>query len=248
MYRFPFHVSDNAYSSAVWVLAAGNVFHLRDHGVPRAGHRHAGAPTGDPRARGTGTSASSASGSPGSASPPCSAPLTVTVANGTVGCPLPKDQPDPGARSVPCCRHVRARRGRPATHAGRGRPRGMSGPLGVRGGLGRGRRGSVTMRHHIQANSTANNGHSNDVHPRDRVARRVPASARTIRRQAEADAGRKTGGSAARRGTDAPRRPRSARRAASPAPRARATAPRGRVRRSSASQPPAARRAPARPR
>lgn len=104
MYRFPFHVSDNAYSSAVWVIAAGNVFHLLltvflglgvvirvQRGVVR------GARDWHVRLVGIWMAWVCAAAILGA--------LTVTAANGTVGCPLPSDQPDPGARSVlaPSC-------------------------------------------------------------------------------------------------------------------------------------------------
>ena len=103
MYRFPFHVSDNAYSSAVWVLAAANVFHLLitlflGLGIVIRVHRRVTHGARDWHVRIVGiwfawVCAAALLGA-----------LTVTVANGTVGCPLPADQPDPGARSVlsPC--------------------------------------------------------------------------------------------------------------------------------------------------
>jgi heme/copper-type cytochrome/quinol oxidase subunit 3 len=99
MYKFPFHVSDNAYSSAVWVLAAGNVFHLLitvflGLGIVVRVQRRATREARDWHVRIVGIWFAWV----------CVAALigaiTVTVANGTVGCPLPKDQPDPGARSV----------------------------------------------------------------------------------------------------------------------------------------------------
>jgi hypothetical protein len=99
MYQFPFHVSDNAYSSAVWVLAAGNVFHLLitvflGLGIVLRVHRRVTHGARDWHVRLVGIWFRWV----------CVAALlgavTVTVANGTVGCPLPKDQPDPGARSV----------------------------------------------------------------------------------------------------------------------------------------------------
>jgi len=99
MYRFPFHVSDNAYSSAVWVIAAGNVFHLLitvflGLGIVLRVHRRRTLGAHDWHVRLVGiwfawVCVASLIGT-----------LSVTVANGTVGCPLPKDQPDPGARSV----------------------------------------------------------------------------------------------------------------------------------------------------
>ncbi len=103
MYRFPFHVSDNAYSSAVWVLAAANVFHLLitvflGLGILIRVQRRVTRGARDWHVRIVGiwfawVSVAALLGA-----------ITVTVANGTVGCPLPKDQPDPGARSVlsPC--------------------------------------------------------------------------------------------------------------------------------------------------
>jgi heme/copper-type cytochrome/quinol oxidase subunit 3 len=104
MYQFPFHVSDNAYSSAVWVLAAGNVFHLLitvflGLGIVIRVQRRVTRGARDWHVRLVGiwfawVSVAALVGA-----------LTVTVANGTVGCPLPPDQPDPGARSVlaPSC-------------------------------------------------------------------------------------------------------------------------------------------------
>ncbi len=99
MLRFPFHVSDNAYSSAVWVLAAGTVFHLLitlflGLGIVIRVHRRVTHGARDWHVRIVGIWFAWV----------CVAALlgaiTVSVANGTVGCPLPKDQPDPGARSV----------------------------------------------------------------------------------------------------------------------------------------------------
>jgi heme/copper-type cytochrome/quinol oxidase subunit 3 len=99
MYRFPFTVSDNAYSSAVWVIAAGNVFHLLitvflGLGIVIRVRRRVTRGARDWHVRIVGIWYGWV----------CVAALigaiTVTVANGTVGCPLPKDQPDPGARSV----------------------------------------------------------------------------------------------------------------------------------------------------
>jgi heme/copper-type cytochrome/quinol oxidase subunit 3 len=99
MYQFPFHVSDNAYSSAVWVLAAGNIFHLLitvflGLGIAIRVQRRATRGARDWHVRIVGIWYAWV----------CVAALigavTVTVANATVGCPLPKDQPDPGARSV----------------------------------------------------------------------------------------------------------------------------------------------------
>jgi heme/copper-type cytochrome/quinol oxidase subunit 3 len=99
MYQFPFHVIDNAYSSAVWVIAAGNVFHLLitvflGLGIVIRVQRRVTRGARDWHVRIVGIWYSWV----------CVAALlgaiTVTVANGTVGCPLPKDQPDPGARSV----------------------------------------------------------------------------------------------------------------------------------------------------
>lgn len=99
MYRFPFHVSDNAYSSAVWVIAAGNAFHLvltvfLGLGIAARARRGVIRGGGDWHVRLVGiwmawVCAAAILGA-----------LTVTAANGTVGCPLPGDQPDPGARSV----------------------------------------------------------------------------------------------------------------------------------------------------
>lgn len=104
MTQFPFHVSDNAYSSAVWVLAAGNVFHLLitvflGVGIAMRVHRRVTHGARDWHVRIVGmwfawVCVAALIGA-----------LTVTVANGTVGCPLPPDQPAPGARSVlvPSC-------------------------------------------------------------------------------------------------------------------------------------------------
>ena len=99
MYRFPFTVSDNAYSDAVWVIAAGNVFHLvitvfLGLGIAVRVHRRATRGARDWHVRIVGiwfswVCVASIVGA-----------ITISVANGTVGCPLPKDQPDPGARSV----------------------------------------------------------------------------------------------------------------------------------------------------
>jgi heme/copper-type cytochrome/quinol oxidase subunit 3 len=99
MYSFPFHVSDNAYSSAVWVITAGNVFHLLitvflGLGIVMRVNRRVTTGPHDWHVRIVGIWFAWV----------CVAALigtiTVTLANGTVGCPLPKDQPDPGARSV----------------------------------------------------------------------------------------------------------------------------------------------------
>ena len=104
MYQFPFHVSDNAYSSAVWVLAAGNVFHLLitiflGLGIVIRVQRRVTRGARDWHVRLVGiwyawVCVAALLGA-----------LTISVANSTVGCPLPKDQPDPGARSVlsPSC-------------------------------------------------------------------------------------------------------------------------------------------------
>jgi hypothetical protein len=99
MATFPFHVSDNAYSSAVWMIAAGNVFHLvitvfLGIGIVNRVHRRVTKGARDWHVRIVGVwygwvCIASLVGA-----------ITVSVANGTVGCPLPKDQPDPGARSV----------------------------------------------------------------------------------------------------------------------------------------------------
>jgi heme/copper-type cytochrome/quinol oxidase subunit 3 len=99
MYRFPFTVSDNAYAAAVWVIAAGSVFHLvitvfLGLGIAIRVNRRATRGARDWHVRIVGiwfawVCVASIVGA-----------LTITVANGTVGCPLPKDQPDPGARSV----------------------------------------------------------------------------------------------------------------------------------------------------
>ena len=99
MYKLPFHVSDNAYSSAIWVLAAANVFHLvitilLGLGIVVRVQRRVTRGAHDWHVRIVGIWFAWV----------CVAALigaaTVTVANGTVGCPLPKDQPAPGARSV----------------------------------------------------------------------------------------------------------------------------------------------------
>jgi heme/copper-type cytochrome/quinol oxidase subunit 3 len=99
MYQFPFTVSDNAYSAAVWVLAASTVFHLvitvfLGLGIAIRVQRRVTRGSRDWHVRIVGIWYSWV----------CIAAvigaLTLTVANGTVGCPLPKDQPDPGARSV----------------------------------------------------------------------------------------------------------------------------------------------------
>lgn len=104
MYQFPFHVSDNAYSSAVWVLAAGNVFHLLitiflGLGIVIRVQRRVTREARDWHVRLVGiwfawVCVAALLGA-----------LTISVANSTVGCPVPKDQPDPGARSVllPSC-------------------------------------------------------------------------------------------------------------------------------------------------
>ena len=104
MYQFPFHVSDNAYSSAVWVLAAGNVFHLLitiflGLGIVIRVQRRVTRGARDWHVRLVGiwfawVCVAALLGA-----------LTISVANSTVECPLPKDQPDPGARSVlsPSC-------------------------------------------------------------------------------------------------------------------------------------------------
>lgn len=99
MATFPFHVSDNAYSSAVWVIAAGNVFHLLitvflGVGIVVRVHRRVTHGARDWHARIVGVwfawvCAASLIGA-----------VTVSVANSTVGCPLPRgDQPPPGASS-----------------------------------------------------------------------------------------------------------------------------------------------------
>lgn len=99
MSTFPFHVSDNAYSSGVWVLAAGNVFHLLitvflGLGIVLRVHRRLTKGARDWHVRIVGIWFAWV----------CIASLigavTLTLANATVGCPLPKDQPDPGAVSV----------------------------------------------------------------------------------------------------------------------------------------------------
>ena len=99
MYQFPFTVSDNAYASAVWVITAGNVFHLLitvflGLGIALRIHRRATRGPHDWHVRIVGiwytwVCVAAVIGA-----------LTITLANGTVGCPLPKDQPEPGARSV----------------------------------------------------------------------------------------------------------------------------------------------------
>jgi heme/copper-type cytochrome/quinol oxidase subunit 3 len=99
MYQFPFHVIDNAYSSAVWVIAAGNVFHLLitvflGLGIVTRVQRRKTRGAHDWHVRIVGiwyawVCVTALIGT-----------ITITVANGTVGCPLPQDQPDPGARSV----------------------------------------------------------------------------------------------------------------------------------------------------
>jgi heme/copper-type cytochrome/quinol oxidase subunit 3 len=99
MYQFPFTVSDNAYSAAVWVLAASTVFHLVITVFLGLGitvrvqrRRTRGARDWHVRIVGIWYAWVCIAAVIGAA--------TLTVANGTVGCPLPKDQPDPGARSV----------------------------------------------------------------------------------------------------------------------------------------------------
>lgn len=99
MATFPFDVADNAYSSAVWTLAAANVFHLLitvflGIGIVNRVHRRVTKGRHDWHVRIVGVwyawvCVASLVGA-----------ITVSVANGTLGCPLPKDQPDPGARSV----------------------------------------------------------------------------------------------------------------------------------------------------
>jgi heme/copper-type cytochrome/quinol oxidase subunit 3 len=99
MYRFPFTLSDNAYSDAVWVITAGNVFHLvltvfLGLGITIRVQRRVTRGARDWHVRIVGiwyawVCVASVVGA-----------LTISVANGTVGCPLPADQPDPGARSV----------------------------------------------------------------------------------------------------------------------------------------------------
>jgi hypothetical protein len=99
MYRFPFTLSDNAYADGVWVITAGNVFHLLitvflGTGIAIRVHRRATRGARDWHVRIVGiwyawVCVASIVGA-----------LTISVANGTVGCPLPSDQPDPGARSV----------------------------------------------------------------------------------------------------------------------------------------------------
>jgi len=99
MYQFPFTVSDNAYSAAVWVVAASTVFHLvitvfLGLGIAIRVQRRLTHGVRDWHVRIVGIWYTWV----------CIAALigalTMTVANSTVGCPLPKDQPDPGARSV----------------------------------------------------------------------------------------------------------------------------------------------------
>ncbi|MGI8757452.1 MAG: hypothetical protein ACR2MB_16670 [Acidimicrobiales bacterium] len=99
MYQFPFHVIDNAYASAVWVLTAANVFHLLitvflGLGIVLRVHRRMtpGAPDWHVRIVGIWFAWVTAAALLGA--------ITVSIANGTVGCPLPPNQPDPGARSV----------------------------------------------------------------------------------------------------------------------------------------------------
>jgi heme/copper-type cytochrome/quinol oxidase subunit 3 len=99
MFEFPFAVSDNAYSSAVWLIAAANVFHLLiavflGVGIVMRVHRRVTRGARDWHVRIVGAwyawvCAAAVIGA-----------VTVSFANSTVGCPLPKDQPDPGARSV----------------------------------------------------------------------------------------------------------------------------------------------------
>ncbi|MGA8248561.1 MAG: hypothetical protein WB797_16765 [Nocardioides sp.] len=99
MYQFPFTVSDNAYSAAVWVLAASTVFHLvitvfLGLGITIRLQRRVTRGARDWHVRIVGiwytwVCIAAVVGA-----------LTLSVANSTVGCPLPKDQPDPGARSV----------------------------------------------------------------------------------------------------------------------------------------------------
>ncbi len=96
---FPFHVSDNAYSSAVWVIAAGNVFHLLitvflGLGIVMRVRRGVTRGARDWHVQIVGVWFAWV----------CVASLigavTVTVANATMGCPLPPNQPEPGASSV----------------------------------------------------------------------------------------------------------------------------------------------------
>lgn len=100
MLRFPFHVADNAYSSAVWVLAAANFFHLLitvflGLGIVLRVHRRVTRGAHDWHVRIVGiwfawVCVASLVGS-----------LTVTAANGTVGCPLVPHEPgETGARAV----------------------------------------------------------------------------------------------------------------------------------------------------
>ncbi|MDQ6934079.1 MAG: hypothetical protein M3130_02085 [Actinomycetota bacterium] len=99
MMTFPFHVSDNAYSSAVWVIAAGNVFHLLitvflGVGIVMRVRRKVTRGARDWHVQIVGVWFAWV----------CVASLigavTVSVANATMGCPLPPNQPDPGASSV----------------------------------------------------------------------------------------------------------------------------------------------------
>ncbi len=99
MATFPFAVSDNAYSSAVWLLAAANLFHLLltvflGLGIVMRVHRRVTRGARDWHVRIVGVWFAWV----------CVAALigavTLSVANATIGCPLPKDQPDPGARSI----------------------------------------------------------------------------------------------------------------------------------------------------
>ena len=123
MYQFPFHVVDNAYSSAVWVIAAGNVFHLLitvflGLGIVIRVQRRETRGARDWHVRIVGIWYAWV----------CVAALigaiTVTVANGTVGMPLPGRISRTRGRGRCWRRHARARRGRPSTPAGRGRRRG----------------------------------------------------------------------------------------------------------------------------
>ena len=133
--RFPFDVSDNAYSSAVWVLAAGNVFHLLitvflGLGIVIRVRRRVTRGARDWHVRLVGiwyawvcvaaSSVLSRSPSP--------------TARWAARCP--RISRTPGARSV-LCSSCPSSRDRPATPAGRDRPRGCRGRRGVRGGLGR---------------------------------------------------------------------------------------------------------------
>ncbi|MGZ4535356.1 MAG: hypothetical protein ACXVXE_07410 [Nocardioidaceae bacterium] len=99
MVTFPFNVSDNAYSSAVYVIAAANVFHLLvtlflGIGIVLRVRRRVTRGARDWHVRIVGVwyawvCVASLIGA-----------ITVSVANGTVGCPLPPGpQPDPGAFS-----------------------------------------------------------------------------------------------------------------------------------------------------